>query len=107
MSDSYKYLDHNYTYTDPKTGVLKNLASITDSDALLFFESVAVSKRIKELYENPLKINGINSLFEIHKHLFQDVYAWAGKKRKVEISKSGKQFFPTTYFEQLAIPRFF
>lgn len=99
MSDSYEYLDNKYTYTDPKTGVLKNLAGITDSDALLFFESAAVSKRLQELYENPLKINGINSLFEIHKHLFQDVYAWAGKKREVEISKSGKQFFPTTYFE--------
>jgi cell filamentation protein len=27
------------------------------------------------------------------------MYAWAGKKRKVEISKNGKQFFPTTHFE--------
>jgi len=35
----------------------------------------------------------------IHKHLFQDVYSWAGEKRKVEISKAGKQFFPTTHFD--------
>jgi len=35
----------------------------------------------------------------IHRHLFQDVYSWAGKKRKVEISKAGKQFFPTTHFD--------
>ena len=38
------------------------------------------------------------TLFEIHKHLFQDLYAWAGEKRSVEISKDGKQFFPTTHF---------
>ena len=99
MYDSYKYVDPDYTYTDPKTGILRNLAGLTEADALLFFESGAVAKRIQELYENPIKINGIESLFVIHKHLFQDIYAWAGKKRKVEISKAGKQFFPTTHFE--------
>jgi len=31
--------------------------------------------------------------------LFQDIYAWAGKKRTVEISKDGKQFFPTSHFD--------
>ncbi len=30
---------------------------------------------------------------------FQDIYVWAGKKRTVEISKDGKQFFPTSNFE--------
>ncbi len=99
MSDAYKYVDPDYTYTDPKTGILRNLAGLTDPEALLFFESGAVAKRIQELYENPIKIKGIESLFAIHKHLFQDVYAWAGEKRKVEISKEGKQFFPTTHFE--------
>ncbi len=99
MYNDYKYHDPEFTYIDPKTGILKNLAGITDPEALLFYESVAVTKRIQELYENPIKIKGIETLFEIHKHLFQDVYVWAGKKRKVEISKSGKQFFPTRYFE--------
>lgn len=99
MSDSYKYVDHDSIYTDPETGILKNLADITDPDVLLFFESGAVAKRIQELYENPIKIKGANGLLEIHRYLFQDVYSWAGKKRKVEISKSGKQFFPTTHFD--------
>ena len=31
--------------------------------------------------------------------MFQDVYDWAGKRRTVEISKEGKQFFPTNYFD--------
>lgn len=99
MSDSYKYVDHDSIYTDPKTGILKNLADITDPDVLLFFESGAVAKRIQELYENPIKIKGTDSLLKIHSYLFQDVYSWAGKRRKVEISKSGKQFFPTSHFD--------
>jgi cell filamentation protein len=99
MSDSYKYIDLDYTYTDPKTGILRNLAGITDPDVLLFFESAAVAKRIQELYEKPIKIKGADSLLSIHKHLFQDVYSWAGEKRKVEINKAGKQFFPTTHFD--------
>ena len=99
MPDSYKYVDLDYTYTDPKTGILRNLADITDPDVLLFFESGAVAKRIQELYEKPIKIKGADSLLSIHRHLFQDVYSWAGEKRKVEISKAGKQFFPTTHFD--------
>ncbi len=99
MSDSYKYIDPDYTYTDPKTGLLRNLQDITDPDVLLFVESGAVTKRLQELYENPITIKGIDSLFEVHRHLFQDIYTWAGQKRKVEISKDGKPFFSTTHFD--------
>lgn len=99
MSNSYKYIDPDYTYTDPNSGLLRNLQDISDPDVLLFVESGAVTKRLQELYENPIKIIGVESLFEIHKLLFQDIYAWAGKKRKVEISKDGKQFFPKTHFD--------
>ena len=99
MSDSYKYIDPDYTYTDPVKGVLRNLLDISDSEVLHFVESSAVTKRLQELYDNPIGINGIKSLFEIHKYLFQDIYAWAGKNRLVEISKDGKQFFPTSRFD--------
>ena len=99
MSDSYKYIDPDYTYTDPKTGLLRNLQDITDPDVLLFVESGTVTKRLQELYQNPIKIKGIDSLFEVHRHIFQDIYVWAGEKRIVEISKDGKQFFPTSHFD--------
>lgn len=99
MPDSYRYVDYDYINTDPKTGILRNLADITDPDDLQFFESGAVAKRIQELYEKPIRIKGVDSLLSIHRHLFQDVYTWAGKRRKVEISKAGKQFFPTTHFD--------
>lgn len=99
MSNSYKYIDPDFTYTDPKTGILRNLADISDEDVLHFVESGAVTKRVQELFIKPIKIKDTNSLFVIHKHLFQDIYFWAGKKRIVEISKDGKQFFPTSHFE--------
>lgn len=93
MSNSYNYIDPDYVYTDPKTGILRNLAETTDSNDLLFLETAAVSKRIKELEENPIRIKDSNALLQIHYHLFQDVYAWAGKVRTVNISKNGKPFF--------------
>jgi cell filamentation protein len=99
MSNSYKYIDPDFTYTDPKTGLLRNLQDITDPEVFLFVESGAVTKRLQELCEKPLKIKGIDTLFEIHRYLFQDIYVWAGKKRTVEISKDGKQFFPTSHFD--------
>jgi len=98
MSNFYKYVDPDYTYTDPLTGVLRNLQNILDPEVLLFVEASTVTKRLQQLYVNPIKIKGVESLFEIHKYLFQDIYIWAGKSRKVEISKDGKQFFPTTHF---------
>ncbi len=99
MSNSYKYIDSNYTYVDPKSGILKNLVDITAADDLLFFESSTVTKRISELHIKPVEIKGIESLFSIHKHLFQDVYDWAGKEKTVEINKDGKQFFSTSNFK--------
>jgi len=99
MSNSYRYIDPDYSYTDPKTEILRNLQEISDPDVLLFVESGAVIKRLQQLSDSPMKIKGIESLFEIHKYIFQDIYAWAGKKRIVEISKDGKQFFPISHFD--------
>jgi cell filamentation protein len=99
MNSKYEYLDPDSEYADKSTGVLRNLAGISNQQDLDFFESAAVTKRGKELADNPLSIKNSQSLFSIHKYLFQDVYVWAGKKRTVEISKEGNQFFPTSYFE--------
>ena len=93
MSNSYKYVDSEHTYIDPKTGLLKNLFNIEDEETLIFVESGAVTKRLQELYEKSFKITGVNDLFEIHRLLFQDIYEWAGKKRLVEISKTANNFF--------------
>jgi len=42
MHNNYEYIDPDYTYSDPKTCVMRNLANITNPDDLLFFESTAV-----------------------------------------------------------------
>jgi cell filamentation protein len=65
---------------------------------LLVFESLKVSARLEKLQANPIKIKDSSSLRDIHKHLFQDIYSWAGKERTVEISKGGKPFFLLSHF---------
>jgi len=92
MKNSYQYIDPDYKYTD-KNGVLYNLVNIGDEKILLAYESLKVSKRVEELFENPIKIKNSNSLLTIHHYLFQDVYEWAAKVRTVNISKNGKPFF--------------
>jgi cell filamentation protein len=92
MENNYHYLDPDNRYTN-KNGLLYNLANIEDEKVLLAFESLKVAKRVEELLENPIRIKDSNSLLKIHHHLFQDVYAWAGEVRTVNISKDGKPFF--------------
>jgi cell filamentation protein len=92
MENNYHYLDPELKYTNRK-GILHNLANIEDEKVLIAFESLKVSKRIEELLENPIEIKDSNSLLVIHHYLFQDVYAWAGKVRTVNIYKDGKPFF--------------
>ena len=99
MCREYKYLDPDSAYIDRDTGVLLNRAGISNQQDLEFFESAAVAKRAGELVDNPLSVKNSAGLFAIHKYLFQDVYEWAGKKRTVEISKEGNQFFPTSHFD--------
>ena len=99
MKNEYCYLDPDYIYTDAKTGVLHNLGGITDRDALIFAETAATTRRTNELRVSPIYISNSSALFALHNHLFQDIYSWAGKHRTVEISKSGKQFFPLSHFD--------
>ena len=98
MKNDYHYIDPDYAYTDPKTGVLRNRENIDDANLLLVFESFKVSTRLEELQVNPIKIKNSSSLLDIHRYLFQDIYLWAGKERTVEISKGGKPFFPLSHF---------
>jgi len=100
MRNKYQYLDPDYSYTDPITGVLRNMGGVSTQEDLDFIEGVAFLKRSNELIENPIKIKDSETLLVIHHHLFQDVYEWAGKVRTVEISKQGKQFFPSALFGQ-------
>jgi fido (protein-threonine AMPylation protein) len=61
MRNDYQYIDPDYIYTDPKTGVLRNLAGITDGDALVFAETAATTKRAGELKADPVKTKDSNA----------------------------------------------
>ncbi|QNM95767.1 Fic/DOC family protein [Chitinimonas koreensis] len=80
-------------YVQPDTGVLINKAGILQQDALDAFEADATAVRLLELIERP--ITGrfyLDHLRAIHRHIFQDVYDWAGELRTVDIRKGNSHF---------------
>ena len=100
MKNAYHYVDHDFSYVDPRTGVLRNRENIADTQLLLAFESMKVSIRLEALQGDPIAITDSSALLDIHKYLFQDIYSWAGRIRTVEISKDGKPFFPLSHFHK-------
>ena len=88
--------DHD-PYTDPDTGVLRNLLGIEDADELERVERLLVWERISE--GAPEGNFDLQHLQAIHRHLFQDVYDWAGQVRTVEINKDGSQFQMRRFIE--------
>jgi cell filamentation protein len=89
VGDPYVYLDA------PR--FLKNKFGIKDAATLDAAERVHVAQRIKQ--GAPGGEFDLDHLRAIHKHLFQDVYAWAGKTRTVELAKGGDQFHLVAYIE--------
>lgn len=77
-------------YLYPETDMLENLRGIRDVDKLARFEGRSAARRILELEHAPVK-GEFNTphLKAIHRHIFQDVFAWAGEFRTVNISKGG------------------
>ncbi len=100
MKNAYRYLDPDHLYIDPTTGIMRNKAGIGDNNLLTAFEGLTVSDRLEELRARPIRIKNTETLLDIHRHLFQDVYEWAGQIRTVEISKSGTPFFSLGYFHR-------
>ena len=88
--------DDVYCYP-PDFTILKNKAGLRNADRLDQFERRMVTARIVE---------GVSTgdfdlmhLRAIHRHLFQDVYEWAGDIRTVEINKGSSQFQFCRYIE--------
>src|SRR4051794_36811713 len=87
-------------YLYPGTDVLKNLRDIRDPDILARFEAEATSRRIVQLINSPVPGRfDAAQLKAIHKHIFQDVYAWAGQFRTVNISKDRHPFGAAAFVE--------
>jgi cell filamentation protein len=77
-------------YCYPGTDVLINKLDLRDQSALAAFEAEITAQRAAE----PLPAGnlGYRHYRAIHRHLFQDVYAWAGKPRTVRVAKEGSAF---------------
>ena len=75
-------------YVDPNTQVNFNRLGITDSRVLQIAEYQATAIRIQELDLAPIAGDfGLEHWRAVHKHIFQDVYDWAGKERTLNLSK--------------------
>jgi cell filamentation protein, protein adenylyltransferase len=83
--------DKVYCYP-PDYTVLKNIPGYRDAEELKAFESEATKERM--LQGPPNGKFGLSHLQAIHKHLFQDVYTWAGELRTTPLSKGGLSFMP-------------
>jgi cell filamentation protein len=80
-------------YLYPGTSVLRNLRDIRDSELLSQFEAEATARRLRQLEYKPLSgAFDARHLQALHRHIFQDVFEWAGDFRTVNISKSGDPF---------------
>lgn len=92
------------TYVYPGTNVLKNRLGIRDADAFEDFEMAAMLQRMREgLPKIDMTAEGFCL---IHKHLFQDVFDWAGQYRTVQIAKS-QSFFCRAEFIASAMQQLF
>lgn len=84
-------------YMDEDTGLLRTRSAepIRTVDELRDFEDSRATVRAMELRLQPIRGDfGIEHLQAIHRHLFQDVYPWAGEIRSVGIQKEGQGFLP-------------
>jgi len=92
--------DSSDPYTYPGTQVLRNKPDIRHEAALRKFEYEQAISRMEELHERPIAGKfDLDHLKSIHRHLFQDVYDWAGKTRTVSISKDGDMFAVPSFIE--------
>lgn len=90
--------DKFYCYAG--TAILKNKLDLRDAAELADFEAEITAQRASE----PLPEGGLDYTHykAVHRHLFQDVYPWAGEIRKVRIGKDGNWFcFPEHIDKQM------
>lgn len=92
----YESIDDPYCYPDTK--VLKNRRNLRTQDALDRFETAITAQRFNE----PLPAGKLSEQHyqRVHRHLFKDVYTWAGQYRQVRVSKGDSAFCYPEYIPQ-------
>lgn len=95
MSVGYDAFDDPYAYKGTTT--LKNKLGLRDPAQLEAFEVEMTTLRARE----PLPLGAFNARHYrgVHRHLFQDVYNWAGKYRTVRTAKGGNAFCYPEYID--------
>ena len=92
-------------YLDPESGVLANLLAVADPAALATAEVTIAAARTRQLDQRPLPGDyDVAHLQAFHRHLFGDVYPWAGDFRTVNIARStsfGDWRHIRTYLDQV------
>lgn len=84
---SYEYERDDY-YCYPDSSVLKNKLNIENEKALNEAEREITAIKTLELIDKPLRGElDFDYIKRLHKHLFSDIYDWAGELRKTDISK--------------------
>lgn len=84
----YAAVEDPYCYKG--TTVLKNIPDIRDAAALKAFEAISTAQRADEPLPNGRL--SVRHYCAIHRHLFQDIYRWAGRYRITRISKGDSTF---------------
>jgi cell filamentation protein len=84
-------------YCYPGTDVLKNIPGLRSQEDLDRFEAAATTQRADE----PLPAGrlSVSHYCAVHRHLFQDVFAWAGRPRTVRLAKGGSAFCYPEYIQ--------
>jgi cell filamentation protein len=88
-------------YCYPDTDILINRGNITNADILAIYGTQMTAFRQYELAKQPLKGRfGIAHLKNIHRHIFRDVYPFAGKLRLEDVWKGNTFFCKSEYIEE-------
>ncbi|UAA38994.1 Fic family protein [Paraneptunicella aestuarii] len=81
----------------PNSHVFVNLLDIQEPSELRQKEAAFTAIRSIELLQKPDTVEqtfDFEHLKSIHRHLFQDLYSWAGKPRSYDVAKDGDIFTP-------------
>lgn len=99
MRDKYGVSQDKYCY--PNSTVLINLLNIHNQDSLDEAEVDFTLHRYQTYESSPKALSefSFEHLKRLHKHLFQDIYEWAGTVREVDISKGETRFCTWTRIE--------
>ncbi|RRI05930.1 hypothetical protein EH240_05195 [Mesorhizobium tamadayense] len=82
----------------PGTTVLRNRLNIEDQAELDEFELALFVTRADEGF--PAGNLDYEHYKAVHRHLFQDIYEWAGEVRTIRIGKGGNWFCYPEYIDQ-------